>query len=184
MLKKSEHASSKLQCCYRQGKFAHAAHFTLRCGRQPSNGPYQTPLVALACNFEQSASGTLSYHSATTLFHEFGHALHSLLSRTRYQHLSGQYKALVKLLKLRTTQHCTEFSWIACDTALQQRALRMCNFIDIDLPSIIMYCCTGVTGLYLVAGFRKQHCMTEGHCNAQMVIAACFWFQVHHVTCF
>lgn len=80
---------TELCCCYRQGKFAHAAHFTLRCGRQPSSGPYQTPLVALACNFEQSASGSLSYHSATTLFHEFGHALHSLLSRTQYQHLSG-----------------------------------------------------------------------------------------------
>ena len=73
----------------RQGKFAHAADFTLRCGGQPSSGPYQTPVVALACNFEQSSAGALSFQSATTLFHEFGHALHSLLSRTKYQHLSG-----------------------------------------------------------------------------------------------
>lgn len=77
--------------CCRQGKFAHAAHFVLRCGRQPSSGSYQTPVVALACNFEQPPNGCISYTSALTLFHEFGHALHSLLSKTKYQHMSGMH---------------------------------------------------------------------------------------------
>ena len=72
----------------RQGKFGQAAHFTLRCGRQLKNGDYQTPVIALACNFEQSHAW-LTHHNAATLVHEFGHALHSLLSRTQYQHLSG-----------------------------------------------------------------------------------------------
>lgn len=31
----------------------------------------------------------LTHGELETLLHEFGHALHSLLSRTRYQHLSG-----------------------------------------------------------------------------------------------
>ncbi|DBA74265.1 hypothetical protein WJX77_002438 [Trebouxia sp. C0004] len=77
----------------RQGKFGQAAHFTLRCGRKLKNGEYQTPVIALACNFEQSHA-LLTHHNAATLVHEFGHALHSLLSRTQYQHLSGTRGAM------------------------------------------------------------------------------------------
>lgn len=77
----------------RQGKFAHAAHFTLRCGRQLSQGQYQTPVVALALNVQQD-NGMLSHSNAATLVHEFGHAVHSLLSRTKYQHLSGTRGAM------------------------------------------------------------------------------------------
>ena len=32
----------------------------------------------------------MSPDQAKTLFHEFGHALHSLLSRTDFQHLAGK----------------------------------------------------------------------------------------------
>lgn len=32
----------------------------------------------------------MSPDQARTLFHEFGHALHSLLSRTEFQHLAGE----------------------------------------------------------------------------------------------
>mmetsp|Transcript_7942 Transcript_7942/g.35263 ORF Transcript_7942/g.35263 Transcript_7942/m.35263 type:complete len:584 (-) Transcript_7942:101-1852(-) len=77
----------------RAGKYNHAAQFTIRCGRDQGPGvDYQKPVVALVCNFT-NASGSdpvlLSHGEAETLFHEFGHACHSLLSRTKFQHLSG-----------------------------------------------------------------------------------------------
>jgi intermediate peptidase len=88
-------------------KFTHAAHFTLRCGRQlraqellqeeqqgrggeaGGSGKYQTPIVALVTNFSSSGGvggqPVLSHSEFETLLHEFGHALHSLLSRTEFQ---------------------------------------------------------------------------------------------------
>lgn len=77
----------------REGKYVHAAHFSMVCGRQPSNSAnYQTATVALVCNFRRDdASGEclLSISDYETFFHEFGHSLHSIFSRTKYQHLSG-----------------------------------------------------------------------------------------------
>lgn len=82
----------------REGKYTHAAHFTIRCGRQPSGqSNYQTPVVALVCNFgRDSRNGVplLTISEYETLFHEFGHSLHSLFSRTKYQHLSGTRVAM------------------------------------------------------------------------------------------
>ncbi|KAL4855723.1 Mitochondrial intermediate peptidase [Chlorella vulgaris] len=71
----------------RPQKFPSAAHFTLRCGRELPGGTYQTPVVALVANMAQHAG--LSLGEVEMLFHEFGHALNSLLSRTRFQHLAG-----------------------------------------------------------------------------------------------
>lgn len=77
----------------REGKYSHAAHFSITCGRQPGGGAdYQTPSVALVCNFgrdDNSGERLLSVSEYETFFHEFGHSLHSILSRTKYQHLSG-----------------------------------------------------------------------------------------------
>mmetsp|Transcript_8584 Transcript_8584/g.25806 ORF Transcript_8584/g.25806 Transcript_8584/m.25806 type:complete len:415 (-) Transcript_8584:44-1288(-) len=79
----------------RPRKFNYAAHFTLRGGRQPEGTScYQTPLVAIVCNFNKRNSSYLgdteiSREEMETLYHEFGHALHSVLSRTRFHHLSG-----------------------------------------------------------------------------------------------
>lgn len=76
----------------RDGKYPGCAHFTVRGGRRLSDTEYQLPIVALVCNFPNSRKSIilkLNHWDVETLFHEFGHALHSLLSRTDYQHFSG-----------------------------------------------------------------------------------------------
>ena len=47
------------------------------------------PLILNNCNFVKSDPALLSFDDARTLFHEFGHALHGLLSRVRFPRLSG-----------------------------------------------------------------------------------------------
>ena len=47
------------------------------------------PLVINNCNFVKSDPCLLSFDDAKTLFHEFGHALHGLLSQVRFPRLSG-----------------------------------------------------------------------------------------------
>lgn len=50
------------------------------------------PIVLNNNNFAKGAPGEptlLSFDDARTLFHEFGHGLHGLLSRVNYERLSG-----------------------------------------------------------------------------------------------
>jgi peptidyl-dipeptidase Dcp len=50
------------------------------------------PSVAIVCNFSpatETRPSLLNLNEVTTLFHEFGHALHGLLSQCYYQFLSG-----------------------------------------------------------------------------------------------
>ncbi|RVT87093.1 M3 family peptidase [Rhodobacteraceae bacterium CCMM004] len=50
------------------------------------------PIVVNVCNFAKPEAGQpalLSYDDARTLFHEFGHALHQLLSDVTYERISG-----------------------------------------------------------------------------------------------
>ena len=49
----------------------------------------QGPVVVNVCNFAKGAPALLSYDEARTLFHEFGHALHHLLSDVNYESISG-----------------------------------------------------------------------------------------------
>lgn len=48
-------------------------------------------LVRIACkiHFLTSRAFLMSVHELETLFHEFGHALHGVLSCVRFQHISG-----------------------------------------------------------------------------------------------
>jgi peptidyl-dipeptidase Dcp len=49
----------------------------------------QSPIVINVCNFAKSDPALLSYDDARTLFHEFGHALHQMLSDVAYESISG-----------------------------------------------------------------------------------------------
>ncbi|MET4102097.1 peptidyl-dipeptidase Dcp [Roseovarius sp. MBR-78] len=49
----------------------------------------QGPVVINVCNFAKGDPALLSYDDARTLFHEFGHALHQMLSDVTYESLSG-----------------------------------------------------------------------------------------------
>jgi intermediate peptidase len=70
----------------RQGKYTHAAHFTVQCGcesrESSANGQtqYQLPIVALVTNISpplaNSGTAVLSHSEVETVFHEFGHAMH------------------------------------------------------------------------------------------------------------
>ncbi len=50
------------------------------------------PHVSIVCNFTKPTAtkpSLLDYNEVTTLFHEFGHALHGLLSKCKYKSLAG-----------------------------------------------------------------------------------------------
>ncbi|WP_372613140.1 M3 family metallopeptidase [Aquicoccus sp.] len=49
----------------------------------------QAPVVINVCNFSKGEPALLSYDDARTLFHEFGHALHQMLSDVTYESVSG-----------------------------------------------------------------------------------------------
>lgn len=56
------------------------------------HGEVRRPHVAIVCNFTKPTAAQpslLSLQEVTTLFHEFGHALHGLLSQCRYRSLAG-----------------------------------------------------------------------------------------------
>jgi len=51
----------------------------------------KVPVIVNVCNFQKSDSGktTLSMRDVETIFHEFGHAIHEMLSESKHSELSG-----------------------------------------------------------------------------------------------
>jgi thimet oligopeptidase len=76
----------------REGKYNHFAEFGIIDGKLLEDGRYQRPTVALICNFpspQADRPSLMSHEDVETLFHEFGHAMHSILTRAKYQRFSG-----------------------------------------------------------------------------------------------
>lgn len=56
------------------------------------DGVDERPHVSIVCNFTKPTAtkpSLLTFNEVTTLFHEFGHALHGMLANTTYPNLSG-----------------------------------------------------------------------------------------------
>jgi thimet oligopeptidase len=78
----------------REGKFNHFAQFDIISGKQLPDGKYQRPTVALLCNFPPATAdkpSLLTHSDVETLFHEFGHALHSIVTRAKYGRFAGTH---------------------------------------------------------------------------------------------
>ena len=59
---------------------------------RPDNGRLQTPVAHLVCNFADGVAGKpplLTHDDVITLFHEFGHGLHHLLTQVNERDVSG-----------------------------------------------------------------------------------------------
>jgi thimet oligopeptidase len=76
----------------REGKYNHFAQFHLIQGKVMASGKYQRPTVALICNFPSPSKdkpSLLAHSDVETIFHEFGHAMHSMMTRAKYARFSG-----------------------------------------------------------------------------------------------
>ena len=75
----------------RKGKRA-GAWMTSFKSQKIQNGENVRPHISVVCNFTKPTSempSLLTFQEVTTLFHEFGHALHGILANTQYPNLSG-----------------------------------------------------------------------------------------------
>ncbi|MGK7392622.1 MAG: M3 family metallopeptidase [Candidatus Cyclobacteriaceae bacterium M2_1C_046] len=75
----------------REGK-RNGAWMTSYRGQKKVNSKDIRPLVSIVCNFTKptaSKPSLLTFNEVTTLFHEFGHALHGMLADGKYESLSG-----------------------------------------------------------------------------------------------
>lgn len=78
----------------------------------------QRPHISIVCNFSRPSGDTpslLTFNEVTTLFHEFGHALHGMMADTVYESLSGTnvYWDFVELPSQFMENFCYQKSFLA-----------------------------------------------------------------------
>ncbi|MCR4296992.1 MAG: Zn-dependent oligopeptidase, partial [Elusimicrobia bacterium] len=80
----------------REGKYKHAAAFSLIVGRRLPDGRYQRPVSAMVANFDKPAKNRpslLTHDEVETFFHEFGHIMHQTLTKARFGRFAGSATA-------------------------------------------------------------------------------------------
>jgi len=72
----------------RAHKYKHAAMFTIRTAKRLSPEVVQTPMAALVANLPRPGE-PMAHDQVVTLFHEFGHVLHHLLTEAEFASYAG-----------------------------------------------------------------------------------------------
>jgi thimet oligopeptidase len=78
----------------REGKTSGGGESEIVSGRRLNDGKYQAPVAAVVLNFPpatKSEPSLLSHSEAEVLFHELGHALHSIATRARFARFAGTH---------------------------------------------------------------------------------------------
>jgi Zn-dependent oligopeptidase len=76
----------------RDGKFNRFANFPITDGIRLPDGTHRRPVVAVVCNFptpSKDRPSLLSHSDVGTLFHEFGHSMHAILTRAKFARFGG-----------------------------------------------------------------------------------------------
>lgn len=76
----------------RPGKYNHFAQFDVIGGKRLADGRYRRPVAALVCNFTPGVGdepALMSHDEVETIFHEFGHAMHAVLTRAEFGQFAG-----------------------------------------------------------------------------------------------
>jgi len=76
----------------RDGKYGHAAMWGLQPGSLDRNGNRQKAVASMVCNFPKSTAekpALLQHRQVETFFHEFGHVMHGICSRTNMSTFYG-----------------------------------------------------------------------------------------------
>ena len=71
----------------REGKYNHFACFPVFQGSRRADGTQECPIASLVCNFPPPSAdkpSLLKHSDVDTLFHEFGHVMHLVLSRSKF----------------------------------------------------------------------------------------------------
>ncbi len=89
---KNEHLSLLYMDFFPRGGKRQGAWMTSFRNQSKENGSNIRPHVSIVCNFTKptpTKPSLLTFNEVTTLFHEFGHALHGMCADGTYQSLSG-----------------------------------------------------------------------------------------------
>ena len=96
----------------RDGKYKHAAVFSIRDTTKLADGSRLVPIAAIECNFPKpggAAPALMSHQDAVTFFHEFGHVLHHLLSESELSTFAGT--AVARDFVESPSQMLEEWAW-------------------------------------------------------------------------